>query len=59
MSDGDCLIRTSKSLIKKHLEEGLDEIRKGRVHGPFRSAPALLRSLHRTKKTKSSECGRL
>jgi hypothetical protein len=37
----------------KRLAEGCDDIRRGRVHGPFRSVPALLRSLHRIKKTKS------
>jgi hypothetical protein len=37
--------------IKKRLMEGLGDIREGRVNGPFRSVPALLRSLHRTKKT--------
>ena len=59
MSEGDSLIRTANSLIKKRLAEGLDDVRKGRVHGPFRSVPALLRSLHRTKKTRSSKRGRL
>jgi hypothetical protein len=36
----------------RRLAEGLDDIREGRVQGPFRSASALLRSLHRTKKIK-------
>ena len=45
---------TPKALIEKRLAESLDDIREGRVHGPFRSASALLRSLHRTKKTKAS-----
>ena len=57
--EGDRLILTPKALVEKRLAEGLDNIRKGRVHGPFRSVPALLRSLRRTKKSKSSECGRL
>ena len=52
--EGDRLILTPKALIEKRLAEGLDDIRTGRVHGPFRSASALLRSLHRTKKTKES-----
>jgi len=54
MTDGDCMSRTPKSLIEKRLAEGLDDIRRGRVHGPFQSARALVRSLHWTKKTKSS-----
>jgi AbrB family looped-hinge helix DNA binding protein len=52
--EGDRLILTPKALIEKRLAEGLEDIRQGRVHGPFRSMPALLRSLHRTKKIKSS-----
>src|SRR6266849_8012093 len=52
--EGDRLILTPKALIEKRLAEGLDDIRKGRVHGPFRSVSALVRSLQRTKKTKTS-----
>jgi AbrB family looped-hinge helix DNA binding protein len=51
--EGDRLILTPKVLIEKRLAESLDDIREGRVHGPFRSASALLRLLHRTKKTKN------
>jgi AbrB family looped-hinge helix DNA binding protein len=51
---GERLILTPKALIEKRLAEGLEDIRQGRVHGPFRSMPALLRSLHRPKKIKSS-----
>jgi AbrB family looped-hinge helix DNA binding protein len=51
--EGDRLILTPKALIEKRLAEGLEDIREGRVHGPFRSASALLRSLHRTRKTKA------
>jgi len=52
--EGDRLILTPKALIEKRLAESLDDIREGRMHGPFRSASALIRSLHRTKKTKAS-----
>jgi AbrB family looped-hinge helix DNA binding protein len=52
--EGDRLILTPKALIEKRLAEGLEDIREGRVRGPFRSASALLRSLRRTKKTKAS-----
>jgi len=52
--EGDRLILTPKALIEKRLAEGLEDIRQGRVHGPFKSVPALLRSLHRAKKTKGS-----
>ncbi len=52
--EGDHLVFTPKALVAKRLAEGLDDIRKGRVHGPFPSASALVRSLHRAKKTKTS-----
>ena len=52
--EGERLILTPKALIEKRVAEGLEDIRRGRVHGPFKSMPALLRSLHRTKKTKAS-----
>jgi AbrB family looped-hinge helix DNA binding protein len=52
--EGDRLILTPKALVEKRLAESLDDIRQGRVHGPFRSMPALLRSLRRSKKTKAS-----
>jgi AbrB family looped-hinge helix DNA binding protein len=50
--EDDRLILTPKALVEKRLAEGLEDIRKGRVHGPFRSVPALIRSLHRAKKPK-------
>jgi AbrB family looped-hinge helix DNA binding protein len=52
--EGERLILTPKALIERRLAEGLEDIRQGRIHGPFRSVPELLRSLHRTKKTKAS-----
>ena len=51
---GDHLVLTPKALIEKRLAEGIEDIRKGRVHGPFRSVQALVRSLHRAKKPKAS-----
>jgi AbrB family looped-hinge helix DNA binding protein len=51
--EGDHLVFTPKALVNRRLAEGLDDIRKGRVHGPFTSASALVRSLKRTKKTKA------
>ncbi len=41
-----------KALVEKRLAEGLEDIRKGRVDGPFRSVPALIRSLHRVPRSK-------
>lgn len=45
------LILTPKTLIDRRLERGLargvEDIAKGRTYGPFYSAKALVRSLHR------------
>ena len=53
--EGDRLILTPKALVEKRLAEGLEDIRQGRVHGPFKSVPALLRSLHNTNRTKKTK----
>lgn len=39
------LILTPKQLVEKRLAEGLADIKKGRVHGPFTSAKKVVRSL--------------
>jgi AbrB family looped-hinge helix DNA binding protein len=51
---GDRVILTPKALIEKRLAEGLEDIRKGRVRGPFRSASALVSSLRKARKTRIS-----
>jgi AbrB family looped-hinge helix DNA binding protein len=41
---------TPKSLIDRHLAEGLEDARKGRTHGPYDSAEKAIRALNlRTK----------
>ena len=50
----DHLVLTPKALIDKRLAEGLQDIKHGRVHGPFRSAKELVRSLHRNRKSKKA-----
>ena len=52
--DGHRVILTPQALIEKRLAEGLEDIRKGRVHGPFRSVSALVRALRKSRKTKIS-----
>jgi AbrB family looped-hinge helix DNA binding protein len=52
--DGDRLVLTPQALVEKRLAEGLADIRKGRVHGPFASVPELLHSLRRSKSRKAS-----
>jgi AbrB family looped-hinge helix DNA binding protein len=51
---GDRVILTPKALIEKRLAEGLDDIRKGRIRGPFPSVPALVRSLRKGSKSRTS-----
>jgi AbrB family looped-hinge helix DNA binding protein len=52
--EGDRVVLTPKALVEKRIAEGLQDIREGRVHGPFRSVPALIRSLRKPKKAKPS-----
>lgn len=37
---------TPKSLIDRHLAEGLEDARKGRTHGPYDSAEAAIAALN-------------
>lgn len=46
------LILTPKTLIDKRLEGGLEDVRKGRVHGPFDSAQEMMASLRGKKPSK-------
>jgi len=39
------VVFTPKTLVDKRIEEGLEDIRKGRVHGPFDTAQDMVRSL--------------
>jgi AbrB family looped-hinge helix DNA binding protein len=39
------VVFTPKALVDKRLDEGLADIREGRVHGPFSSAQDMARSL--------------
>ena len=46
---------TPKAVISPGIAEGLEDIKKGRVYGPFTSAEELLHSLHREIRTTSSK----
>lgn len=46
--EGDRVILTPKALIEKRIAEGLEDIRSGRVRGPFKSAAAMVRSLRKS-----------
>lgn len=45
------LILTPKTLIDKRLDEGLEDIRRGRVHGPYASAKEMMASLRSKKRS--------
>jgi hypothetical protein len=39
------IVFTPKSMVDRALAEGLDDLKKGRVHGPFASAAEVLAAL--------------
>ncbi|HUY39344.1 MAG TPA: AbrB/MazE/SpoVT family DNA-binding domain-containing protein [Candidatus Binataceae bacterium] len=47
----DKLLITPKALVEKRLAEALADVKDGRVHGPYRSAKDMLRSLRRGQKS--------
>ena len=48
------VVFTPKTFVDKRIEEGLEDIEQGRVHGPFSSAEELVSSLHKSAKTGKS-----
>ena len=47
----DKVILTPKALIEKRLAEALEDIRRGHLHGPFRSSSEMVKSLRRERKS--------
>ena len=47
-----------KSAIDREIAEGLDDIRKGRTHGPFETAEDMIRFLHRSAKKSSRKASK-
>ena len=43
---------TPKSVVDRAIAEGLEDIRKGRVYGPFSSVKDMIKDLHRRTKKK-------
>ena len=41
----DKVVLTPKALVEKRLAEALEDVKRGRVHGPFRSAKEMISSL--------------
>src|SRR5262245_29966507 len=57
--DADEVLTTAqRAVIDKGLAEAEDDIKAGRVYGPFDSVDAMLRSLHGEKPTKRSQRAR-
>jgi AbrB family looped-hinge helix DNA binding protein len=54
----DVLTPTQRASIDKRLAEGLEDIKEGRVYGPFDSVDTMLRSLHGEKLAKKSKRSR-
>ena len=46
----DKITLTPKRVVDREIAMALDDMRKGRVHGPFRSVDKMLRSLHTARK---------
>lgn len=56
--EGSRLVFTPKQLVEKRLAEALDDVKHGRVGGPYRSVEDFIASLHgrkgKTKKAKKT-----
>ncbi|MDP2631087.1 MAG: AbrB/MazE/SpoVT family DNA-binding domain-containing protein [Candidatus Uhrbacteria bacterium] len=57
---GGTITLTPQTLVDREIAEGLEDIKRGRVTGPFHSAKDLIASLHSnaTKKSKKSSSRR-
>jgi AbrB family looped-hinge helix DNA binding protein len=54
--DNGRIIFTPKTVVDRHLAEGLEDVARGRTHGPYRSAAEAISVLERrAKKRKKSE----
>lgn len=51
--DGKKVTLTPQTLVDRHIAEALEDIRQGRVYGPFDSAEEMLRSLRKNIRMRS------
>ena len=51
LEEGGRITLTPQTLLDRHIEESLEDIRKGRTYGPFNTAEEMIASLHRNSKT--------
>ncbi len=47
---GNQIVLTPKDIVEKGIAEGLEDLKKGRVYGPFSSVKDMLKSLHEDEK---------
>jgi AbrB family looped-hinge helix DNA binding protein len=50
LDEGGRITLTPRTLLERHIEEGLEDIRKGRTYGPFDTADEMIASLQRNLK---------
>ncbi len=48
--EGKKITLTPKSVVDRELALALEDVKKGRIYGPFRSAKEMIRSLHQEAK---------
>lgn len=53
LGKGGKITLTPKSLLDLHIEEGLEDITKGRTYGPFDTAEKMIESLQRNMKERA------
>lgn len=47
---GNQIVLTPKDIVERGIAEGLEDLKKGRVYGPFSSVKDMLKSLHGAEK---------
>ena len=57
LDEGGRITLTPRTLLERHIEEGLEDIRKGRTFGPFDAADEMIASLQRNLKKRAKGRG--
>ena len=57
LGEGGRITLTPRTLLERHIEEGLEDIRKGRTFGPFDTADEMIASLQRNLKKRAKGKG--
>jgi AbrB family looped-hinge helix DNA binding protein len=56
--DNGRIIFTPKTVVDRHLAEGLEDVAQGRTHGPYRSAAEAISALERRAKRRSNRASK-